>query len=185
MCCILLRGWEESHSRSQRKIEARRKSLTQAYWHFASTFVNTCLSYYLIGECGCANDLWLDTKVATQLSLAIRRCEARQVQRHFALLIIKTLFWIPKKSTYIEYLWYVSASLTYSRHHLSVDWFETSSDCLLILLVAYLERPVQIICSCGLLWFLAHQIRRSKMAPLSFCSPSTSHTPISHPPWNF
>ena len=185
MCCILLRGWEESHSRSQRKIEARRKSLTQAYWHFASTFVNTCLSYYLIGECGSANDLWLDTKVTTQLCLAIGRCKAKQVQRHFALLIIKTLFWIPKKSTYIEYLWYVSASLTYSRHHLSVDWFETSSDCLLILLVAYLERPVQIICSCGMLWFLAHQIRRSKMAPLSFCSPSTSHTPISHPPWNF
>ena len=91
----------------------------------------------------------------------------------------------PKKSTYIEYLWYVSASLTYSRRPLSVDWFETSSDCLLILLVVYLERPVQIICSCGMLWFLAHQIRRSKMAPLSFCSPSTSHTPISHPPWNF
>ena len=185
MCCILLRGWEESHSRSQRKIDARRKPLTQAYWHFASTYVNASFSYYLIGECGCANDLWLDTKVATQLSLAIRRCEARQVQRHFALLIIKTLFWIPKKSTYIEYLWYVSASFTYSRHPLSVDWFETSSDCLLILQVAYLERPVQIICSCGMLWFLAHQIRRSKMALSSFCSPLTSHTPISHLQWNF
>ena len=54
--------------------------------------VDASLSYYLIGECGYANDLWLNTEVATQLCLAKGRCEAKQVQRHFALLIIKTLF---------------------------------------------------------------------------------------------
>ena len=36
---------------------------------FASMHVDASLSYYLIGECGYANDLWLNTEVATQLCL--------------------------------------------------------------------------------------------------------------------
>jgi len=65
---------------------------------FASMHVDASLSYYLIGECGYANDLWLNTEVATLPRKG--RCEAKQVQRHFALLIIDTLVWFQKVHLY-------------------------------------------------------------------------------------